>query len=78
MLKLRRKLIRVGSSEGITLPPSLDKGPECTLAGNRLLLLDPRGEVSEDDLLAFMEEFVEPHLWSWLQGVQDRATEGGP
>ena len=77
-MKLRRKLVRVGSSEGITLPPSLAKGPECTLAGNRLLLMDPRGEVSEDELLAFMEEFVEPHLWSWLQGVRDRAAERGP
>ncbi len=46
------------------------------MAGNRLLLLDPRGLISEDDLMDFMEEFVEPHLWSWLKDLRDSAEEG--
>ncbi|MFQ5874490.1 MAG: hypothetical protein ACE5JL_11910 [Dehalococcoidia bacterium] len=41
------------------------------MAGNRLLLLDVRGEIAEGDLMAFMEEFVEPRLWSWLAKLKE-------
>ena len=67
MLRVRRKLVRIGGSEGVTLPKELKKGPEVTYAGNRLLLMDPRGEVSAEDLLEFVERFVEPALSPWLE-----------
>ena len=76
-MKLRRKLVRMGDSQGVTLPPYLEKGPELTLAGNRVLLMDPRGEISEDDLLAFLEEFIEPHLWPWLEKLRNRENASG-
>jgi len=66
-LKDRRKVVRIGGSTAITLPPKLAKGKEASLAADRLILLDPRGELSEDDLLEFLETYVEPNLWEWLK-----------
>jgi len=43
------------------------KGKEATLAANRLMLVDPRGEIHEDDLLEFLERVIEPKLWPWLE-----------
>ena len=66
MLKDRRSNIRWGRySSVLVLPASIEKGRESTLAGNRLLLVDPRAEINEDDLLEFLETFVEPYFWPW-------------
>ena len=78
-LKDRRSNIKWGSySRALVLPASLEKGKESTLAGNRLLLVDPRGVISEDDLLEFLEMFVEPAFWPWLEKLRRRSLcEGG-
>ena len=52
------------------LPASIEKGDESTLAGNRLLLVDPRGEISEEDLLEFLEEHIEPNFWPWIEKIK--------
>jgi hypothetical protein len=49
------------------------------MVGDRLLLVDPRGEIHEDDLLEFMERHVEPAFWAWLKQKEaaERATGKG-
>jgi antitoxin component of MazEF toxin-antitoxin module len=66
-LKDKRKIIRVGNSEAVTLPSNLVKGGEASIAANRLVIMDPRGEISEDDLLEFLEIHIEPVFWKWLR-----------
>lgn len=67
-LKDRRRIIRTGRySRAITIPAKLKIGEEATLAGDRILLIDPRGEIPEDELLEFLERIVEPELWMWLR-----------
>lgn len=78
-LKDRRSNIKWGRySRALVLPVSLVKGKESTLAGNRLLLVDPRGEINESDLLAFLEKVIEPAFWPWLEKLRRRLLyEGG-
>jgi len=49
----------------MTYPSDVTIGEEATLAGNRLLVIDPRGEIDENDLLEFLETHVEPAFWKW-------------
>ncbi|MFQ5758619.1 MAG: hypothetical protein ACE5IF_02960 [Candidatus Bathyarchaeia archaeon] len=70
-LKDKRSNIKHGKySRVLVLPASLKIGEESTLAANRLVLVDPRGEINEDDLLQFMENFVEPYFWSWIRNKE--------
>jgi hypothetical protein len=65
-LKDRRSNIKHGKySLALVLPATIEKGQQSTLAANRLVLLDPRGEINEKDLLEFLETFVEPNFWPW-------------
>jgi hypothetical protein len=74
-LKARRSIHPHGRySRALILPAGLKVGREATLAAGRLILVDPRGEVSEDDLLEFLEEYVEPSFWAWFL----RRRRGGP
>ena len=67
-VKDRRRLNKTGRySYALTIPASLEKGEVATLAANRLLLADPRGEIPEEDLLEFLETVIEPRLWQWLE-----------
>jgi hypothetical protein len=52
-------------STALVLPATIEKGKESTLAANRLILVDPRAEISEVDLLEFLEDVVEPQFWPW-------------
>ena len=66
------KARRVNSPHGkysktMIIPAALKAGKESTIAANRLMLVDPRGEIPEDDLLEFLEEHVEPVFWPWLK-----------
>ena len=67
MIKGRRRNYQLGGSKAVTYPSNVLVGEEASIAGNRLLLIDPRGEISEDDLLEFMEKHVEPVFWDWWQ-----------
>jgi hypothetical protein len=59
-----------GSSKSIVIPSKLKVGDTATIAANRLMIVDPRGEISEDDLLQFLEKFVEPQFWPWLKSKE--------
>ena len=67
-VKGKRKNIKIGDSIGITFPATLTVGEYSTFAGNRLLLIDPKAELSEDELLSFMEKHIEPTFWTWRLG----------
>jgi hypothetical protein len=67
-LKDKRINIQHGKySTALILPAKLAKGKQSTLAANRLILVDPRGQIPETDLLEFLERYIEPQLWPWLQ-----------
>jgi hypothetical protein len=67
-LKAKRSNIKHGKySRALILPANLQIGETSTLAANRLLIIDPRGEIEENDLLEFLENYVEPNFWPWLQ-----------
>lgn len=67
-LKDRRSNIKQGKySSVLVLPAPIEKGSESTLAANRLMLVDPRGEIPEGDLLEFLETYIEPNFWPWIQ-----------
>ena len=63
-MKDRRTNLKHGKySTAIILPAILEKGKTSTLAADRLILIDPRGEIPEKELLSFLEEFIEPNFW---------------
>lgn len=66
--KSRRKKIDHTSSRAVTIPKELDRGTgdHATLAYDRIILMDPRGEIEEDLLLEFLES-IEPRFWRWLE-----------
>jgi hypothetical protein len=63
-------------STALVLPALIEKGKESTLAADRLIILDPRGEIPEDDLLEFLENFIEPRFWPWLKEQRKKKKEG--
>lgn len=63
---VKRRNHRIGkSSDFLNIPKPIIAGVESTIAANRLILADPRGEIPEADLLEFMESYVEPVFWRW-------------
>jgi len=67
-IKDRRSNLKHGQySRVLVIPASLKKGKESTLAANRLILVDPRAEISADDLLDFLETYIEPVFWPWFK-----------
>jgi len=64
-----------GASKSIVIPSKLKAGQTATIAANRLMIVDPRGEISEDDLLQFLEKFVEPQFWPWLKSKEGQRLE---
>jgi len=62
-------------STALVLPANIEKGKESTLAANRLILVDPRAEISPDDLLEFLETYVEPFFWSWYLKKRSEAKD---
>jgi len=67
-LKDRRKIFKTSKyTRAITLPSKLKVGKVASLAADRLILVDPRGEIDADSLLEFLEKYIEPNLWDWLR-----------
>ena len=67
MIKNRRRNYQLGGSKAVTYPSDITVGDEATLAGNRLLLIDPQGQIHEDDLAEFLETHVEPEFAAWYR-----------
>jgi len=66
MQSTRRKPFQIGGSKGVTLPQGITLGEEVSMAaGNRLLLMDTTGEISDDKLLQFFVDYVDPAFQSW-------------
>lgn len=65
MIKCRRRNYQLGGSKALTYPSDVIVGEEASVVGNRLLIIDPRGEIDENDLMEFMENLVEPAFWKW-------------
>lgn len=70
MIKSRRRNYQLGGSKAITYPGDVAVGEEATVAGNRLLLIDPKGEIDENDLADFLETQIEPVFWKWWRQRQ--------
>lgn len=67
-MKDKRSNIKHGKySSVLVLPASIEKGEQSTLAANRLILVDPRGKIPENDLLEFLEVYIEPNFWPWVK-----------
>lgn len=67
-LSVRRQNRRIGrSSDYLNIPKPIKVGKASTIAANRLILADPRGEIPERELLEFMEEQIEPVFWEWYK-----------
>lgn len=70
---VKRRNHRIGkSSNFLNIPKPIVAGKESTIAANRLILADPRGNISETDLLEFMEKHVEPAFWKWYSERKKR------
>jgi len=69
MIRDKRKNFNIGGSKGITYPYVIATGKESTLAGNRLLLIDPQGKIPADLLLKFHEQYIEPFIQELLEKV---------
>jgi hypothetical protein len=64
MIARRQKIISTGpSSHAIIIPAPLLIGKEATLAVSRLMLVDLRGEISEQKLGKLLEDVLEPALY---------------
>lgn len=68
MIKVRRKNFRLGGSTAVTLPKNYAYGfgeSSTCACGSWLIICDPIGEVSPEDLHAFVLEVMEPTFWDW-------------
>ncbi|MFC1910991.1 hypothetical protein ACFLXC_06965 [Chloroflexota bacterium] len=70
MIISRRRNYQLGGSKAITYPGDVVVGEEATIAGNRLLLIDPKGEIDEKDLADFLETHIEPLFEKWWREKQ--------
>jgi len=73
----KRKNIEQGGSTLVSIPAALQKGEVTTMAADRLILADPRGDIPEADLLEFLETYVEPQLWQWLKSKTEKNGSDG-
>ncbi|MDY6865868.1 MAG: hypothetical protein SVY15_07865 [Halobacteriota archaeon] len=65
-IKARRSNFKTSKfSHAMIIPAGLKIGNKSTIAADRLMLVDPRGEITEDVLLEFFETFIEPKFWEW-------------
>jgi len=72
-IKATRSNLRLGEhSRAMIIPAQLNVGERSTISANRLLLADVSGKISEDELLEFMEEHVEPAYWKWIEEKKNK------
>ncbi len=77
-LAVKRKNRKIGhSSRFMNIPKPLKTGEESTIAADRLVLADPRGEIDEEKLLEFLEENLEPEFWKWHSEKRNQAENAG-
>ena len=62
MLAKTASVYKLGTSRGIVLPAFLPHRDKVGIAVNRLMVVDPLGEVPEDVLLEVLVRVLEPEL----------------
>lgn len=75
MIRDKRKNLNIGGSKGITYPHVISTGENSTLAGNRLLLIDPQGKIPPEILLKFHVERIEPFIQELLRQTEKEASK---
>ena len=66
-----RNVLKTGKySRAVTIPAKIKTGETVTMAGSRLIIMDPRGEINENDLLEFLERHIEPKFWPWIKSKE--------
>ncbi len=66
MIADHRNTFKIGSSRAVTIPKRCRIGTAVTMAGDdRLILVDTKGQIHEDDLLKFFIECVQPMFLDW-------------
>ena len=66
-LKGNRRNIKIGKySQAFIIPAALKINDSSTYAADRLIIIDPRGDIPADQLLQFLEDHIEPSFWPWL------------
>ena len=71
-IAIKSRLYEIKDKEGKTLtrlvrlPKGIKVEKDISIAGGRLLLMDPRGEIDENELREFFEQEVEPRYWAWI------------
>jgi len=67
VFKGKRKNIKTGKySSAFVIPAGLKIGDSSTYAADRLIIIDPRGDIPAEQLLQFLEDHIEPDFWPWL------------
>lgn len=74
-IKSRRKNIKLGGSTALTIPSDMTVGDESTLAADRIMLVDPRGEISPEELEEFLENHIEPIFWKWHEDKKNESQK---
>ncbi len=57
-----RKVLAIGGSQCVALPPGTPVAEWASVAADRLVWIDPEGEVSPAELLKIVREFERPIL----------------
>lgn len=71
-VKARRKNFKIGGSTAFTIPSDMTTGEDSTLAADRIMLVDPEGKISPDELEEFLETHIEPIFWKWHAALKER------
>lgn len=75
-ISVRRKNRKVAKhSNYMNIPHPLKVGQESTIAADRLLLADPRGEIDADFLLELLEKYLEPEFWKRVSNREKSVGE---
>ncbi|MDP2729829.1 MAG: hypothetical protein Q8O55_05050 [Dehalococcoidales bacterium] len=75
MIATRRKPFKIGKSKAVTLPKKCRIGESVTMAcGGGLALVDPSGEIPEEDLMRFFILYLEPAFQEWWRREQEKTS----
>lgn len=75
MIATKRKPFRIGASKAVTLPKKCRIGETVTMAcGGGLALVDPTGEIPEEDLMRFFILYVVPTFREWWRREQEQTV----
>jgi len=62
-------------SQALIPPGRLEIGEKSTIATDRLILVDQQTEIGEDDILDFLEKFIESSFRKWVRRQQLNRSE---